>query len=105
MAPVVINALSKDYQPPQPSLKDIINGLPVDRKNDKDWTDFATQILLIAAQTTVEALGGKKDFTDEQNIPDIPQPPTGKPKDWFDDVCHFVANAAPVAIPIIMSLI
>jgi hypothetical protein len=105
MAPVVINALSKDYQPPQPSLKDVIDGLPAARKNDKDWTDFATQLLLTAAETTVHALGGTKDFSDEKNIPDIPQPPAGKDKGWFDDVCHFVSQAAPVAIPIVMSLI
>jgi hypothetical protein len=105
VAPVVINALSKDYQPPRPSLSDVINQLPADRRNDKDWTDLATQLLLIAAQTTVQALSGQKDFSDPANIPDLPQPPAGKDKGWFDDVCKFVSDAAPVAIPIVMSLL
>lgn len=105
VAPVVINALSKDYEPPKPALRDVIDALPAKRRNDKDWTDFATQLLLIAAQTTVQALSAQKDFSKASDLPDLPQPPVGVDKDWFDDVCHFVAQAAPVAIPIIMSLL
>jgi len=37
--------------------------------------------------------------------PDLPAAPDGKDKGWFDDVCDFVSQAAPVVLPIVMSLL
>jgi hypothetical protein len=105
VAPVVINALSKDYEAPRPVLRDVIDALPAERRDDKSWTDFATQLLLIAAKTTVQALSGEKDFSHSSDLPDLPQPPDGKDKDFFADAMHFVAQAAPVVMPIIMSFL
>jgi len=105
VGPVIINALSKDFQPQAPNLATIIQALPPERRNDKDFVDYATTLLLTLGQATVEALSGKKDFTTPNTQVYIPQPPPGMPKGWFDDVCKFVADAAPVVIPIVMSLI
>jgi len=46
-----------------------------------------------------------KDFTDPATAISIPEPPPGTPKGWFDDVVDFVSDAAPVVLPIVMSLI
>jgi hypothetical protein len=105
VAPAVINAVSKDYQPQSPNLATIIQRLPAERRNDKDFVDYATTLLLTLGQATVDAMSGRKDFTDPATQLSIPQAPPGKPKGWFDDVCSFVSDAAPVALPIIMSLI
>jgi hypothetical protein len=105
VAPVVIDAVSKDFTPKQPNLVSIIQALPAERRNDKDFVDFATTLLLTLGQATVEAMSGQKDFTNPATQISIPELPSGKPKGWFDDVCGFVADAAPVALPIIMSLL
>jgi hypothetical protein len=104
-APVVINALSKDFQPKAPTLEQVIQGLPEQRRNDKDFVDYATTLLLTLGQATVQSMSGQKDFSDPATALSIPQPPPGKDKGWFDDVCDFVSDAAPIALPIIMSLI
>src|ERR1039458_5423401 len=41
---VHISPRSNDAAPPPPSLNDVFVELPAARKNDKDWTDFATQL-------------------------------------------------------------
>jgi len=101
VAPVVINALSKDFEPKPKQLSDIIAALPAARKNDKAWTDYATQSLLYGSYWTTQCFGGNAPSV----FPDPPQPPPGQDKGWFDDVCSFVADAAPVVLPIVMSLI
>ncbi len=105
VGPVVVDALSKDYQPNQPNLSTVIQGIPANRRNDKDWVDFATTLLLSVAQGTVQVLSGQKDFTDPASQPPLPQPPAGADKGFFDDAWGFVQQAAPVAMPIIMSLL
>jgi len=105
VAPVVIDAVSKDYQPRPPQLSSIIQHLPAQRQNDRAFADYATTLLLTLGQATVQAMSGQKDFTDSRTQVSIPQPPPGMDKGWFDDVCSFVSDAAPVALPIIMSLI
>jgi hypothetical protein len=105
VAPVVIDAVSKDFQPKPTNLASIIQALPAERRNDKDFVDYATTLLLALGQATVQAMSGQKDFTDPATQVAIPEPPPGMPKGWFDDVCDFVADAAPVALPVIMSLI
>jgi hypothetical protein len=103
--PIVINALSKDYKPTSPNLASIIQALPEERRNDKGFVDYATTCLLSLGQATVQALSGQKDFTDPATAISIPEPPPGMPKGWFDDVVDFVSDAAPVVLPIVMSLI
>ena len=105
VAPVVIDAVSKDFQPKAPSLASIVQALPAERRNDKDFVDYATTLLLALGQATVQAMSGEKDFTDPATQVAIPEPPAGMPKGWFDDVCDFVSDAAPVALPVIMSLL
>ena len=105
VAPVVINAISKDFQAQPPQLASIIQALPAQRRNDPGFVDYATTVLLNLGQATVQAMSGAKDFTDPSTALSIPQPPPGMDKGWFDDVVKFVSDAAPVAIPIIMSLI
>lgn len=105
VGPVVIDAISKDYQPQQANLATIIEGLPANRRNDKDWVDFATTLLLSVAQGTVQALSGQKDFSDPASQPPLPQPPAGADKGFWDDAWGFVQQAAPTAMPIIMSLL
>jgi hypothetical protein len=106
IGPVVVNALSKDYQPQPPMLADVIQRLPPERRNDKDFVDYATSLLLALAQTTVQALDPQKAFSNGGSARyTIPDPPPGKDKGWFDDVCDFVSDAAPVAVPIILSLL
>jgi hypothetical protein len=105
VAPVVINAVSKDYQVQPPQLSSIIQALPAQRRNDPGFVDYATTVLLNLGQGTVQAMSGQKDFTDPRTEISIPQPPPGMDKGWFDDVCKFVGDAAPIALPIIMSLI
>ena len=105
VAPVVIDAVSKDYQPQRPNLAAVIQQLPPERRADKDFMDYATTLLLALGQATVEAMSGRKDFTDPATAISIPQPPPGMPKGWFDDVCDFVSQAAPIAVPIIMSVL
>jgi hypothetical protein len=103
VAPVVIDAVSKDYRPPQPHLNSIIQQIPRERRNDKDFVDYATTVLLTLANATVQALSGQKDFTAPGQEVEVPQPPAGKDKGWFDDVCDFVSDAAPVVVPIVMA--
>jgi hypothetical protein len=103
--PIVINALSKDYKPTSPNLATIIQALPEERRNDKDFVDYATTLLLSLGQATVQALSGQKDFTDPATQISIPEPPPGKPKGWFDDVCDFVSDAASVVVPIAMAVL
>jgi hypothetical protein len=105
VAPVVIDAVSKDYQPRAPQLSSIIAHLPAERQHDKAFADYATTLLLSLSQATIQAMSGQKDFTNPNTQFAIPQPPPGMPKGWFDDVCSFVSDAAPVALPIIMSLL
>lgn len=99
VAPVIIDAVSKDYTPPKPDLKSIIQGLPQERKNDPDFVDYATTLALTVGQGTVLAMSGSS------SRPDLPTAPPGKDKGWFDDVCGFVSKVAPVVVPIAMSLL
>jgi hypothetical protein len=103
--PVVVNALSKDYRADPPSLATAIQSVPPNRRNDKDWVDFTTNLLLGLAQGAVQSLSGQKDFSIEANRPQLPAAPMGKDKGWFDDAISFVKKAAPVAIPIAMSVL
>jgi hypothetical protein len=106
VGPVIVNALDKDYRPQPPQLADVIQRLPAERRNDKDFVDYATSLLLALAQTTIQALDPQKAFTNGGSARyAIPDPPPGKDKGWFDDVCDFVSDAAPVAVPIILSLL
>ena len=105
VAPVVINALSKDFQPQSPNLAAIIANLPEERRTDKAFVDYATTVLLTLGQATAQSMAGQKDFTDPANSVTIPTAPSGMDKGWFDDVCSFVSHAAPVVLPIVMSLI
>jgi hypothetical protein len=105
VAPVVINAVSKDYTAQPPQLASIIQALPAERRNDPGFVDYATSVLLNLGQATVQAMSGEKDFRDPNAQIPIPQPPPGMDKGWFDDVCDFVSDAAPIALPIIMSLL
>ncbi|MEP7089391.1 MAG: hypothetical protein ABI776_04720 [Nocardioidaceae bacterium] len=99
VAPVVIDAVSKDYQPPKPDLNAIAASIPESRRSDSDFMDYATALTFTLGQGTVQAMQGSSDR------PDLPAAPAGKDKGWFDDVCHFVSQAAPVVLPIVMSLL
>ena len=105
VAPVVINALSKDFKPQQLNLKQIVDKLPDTRKNDKAWTDYATNTLLYGCYATNQCFGGTKPTSLGGMFDSPPTPPAGVNKDWFDDVCDFVSDAAPVVLPIVMSFI
>ncbi|HEY6130435.1 MAG TPA: hypothetical protein VIV27_00375 [Halioglobus sp.] len=105
VGPLVINLASKDYKPDQPDLKSVIARVPDARRDDQEWIDFASQWLLVGAQTCIQTLSGSKDFSDPKNLPELPQPPAGADKGWFDDIVEFVADAAPVVMPIVLSLI
>jgi hypothetical protein len=105
VAPVVIDAVSKDFESSSPTLQQILEALPPERRNDQDFADYATTVLLTLSEETVKAMSGQKDFTDPATEIPVPTPPSGKSKDWFDDVCNFAAQAAPVVLPIVMSLI
>lgn len=99
VAPAIIDAVSKDYQPPAPDLKAIIQALPEARRNDPDFADYATTLALTLGQGTVQAMSGSSAR------PEVPPAPAGKDKGWFDDVCSFVSNVAPVVLPIALSLL
>ncbi len=103
--PVLVNALNKDYKAETPNLASVIQTVPANRRNDKDWVDFTTSLLMNLAQGAVQALSGQKDFTIPANRPPMPQAPAGADKGWFDDALGFVQRAAPVALPIIMSMV
>jgi hypothetical protein len=103
LGPVVINALSKDYAPPQPTLSQVIQQMPEARRKDPEWIDYATTLLLSLGQNAIQAMSGAKDFTKPDTEIGIPQPPPGKDKGWFDDAIGFVERAAPVVLPIVMS--
>jgi hypothetical protein len=103
--PILVNALSKEYRPQPPNLASIIQAVPAHRRNDKSWVDFATNLLLTVAQGTVQSLDGRKDFSDPRNRPQLPQAPANADKSFFDDALQFVQDAAPVAMPIILSLL
>ncbi|HEX6872896.1 MAG TPA: hypothetical protein VF163_17505 [Micromonosporaceae bacterium] len=103
--PPLLEALTKDYRPETPNLASIIQAVPAHRRNDKGWVDFATDLLLTVAQGTVQSLAGQKDFTDPRNRPQIPQPPANADKNFLSDAFDFVQEAAPVAMPIILSLL
>jgi hypothetical protein len=105
VAPVVIDAVSKDFEPVQATLQTILDALPPEYRDDPAFADYATTVLLTLCQETVQAMSGKKDFTDPATPIPVPTPPPGKSKDWFDDVCKFAAQAAPVVLPIVMSII
>lgn len=105
VGPVVVNALNKDYRADSPNLASVIQTVPPHRRNDKDWVDFTTSLLLNLAQGAVQALSGQKDFSIPANRPPMPVAPPGADKGWFDDAVGFVQQAAPVALPIIMSMI
>lgn len=105
VAPVVIDAVSKDFDPTQPTLQTILAALPPERRSDPDFADYATTVLLTLSQGTVQAMSGQKDFTDPATQIPVPTPPPGKSKAWYDDVARFAAQAAPVVLPIVMSLI
>lgn len=99
VAPVIIDAVSKDYTPPKADLKAIIQALPEERKNDPDFAEYATTLALTVGQGTAQAMSGSAAR------PDLPPAPAGKDKGWFDDVCSFVSKVAPVVLPIAMSLL
>jgi len=103
--PIVVNALNKDYKADAPNLASVIQTVPAHRRDDKDWVDFTTSLLLNLAQGAVQALSGQKDFSIAANRPPMPVAPPGADKGWFDDALGFVQKAAPVALPIIMSMI
>lgn len=105
VAPVVIDAVSKDFDPATPTLQQIVEALPPERRNDPDFADYATTVLLTLSKETVQAMSGQKDYTDPATEIPVPTPPYGKSKDWFDDVCSFAAQAAPVVMTAVLSLI
>jgi hypothetical protein len=105
VAPVVIDAVGKDFDPTPLILQEILDTLPPEHRNDPDFADYSTTVLLTLCQETVQAMSGQKDFTDPATEIPVPTPPPGKSKDWFDDVCRFAAQAAPVVLPIVMSVI
>jgi len=103
--PIIVEAVSKDYKPQQPNLAAVMQKVPAHRRNDKAWVDYTTQLLLNVSQGTAQSLSGQKDFSNPANRPQMPQPPAGADKGFFDDALSFVQDAAPVALPIIMSLL
>lgn len=103
--PIIVDAVSKDYRPQQPNLSAVIQKVPANRRNDKNWVDYTTSLLLNLAQGTALSLSGQKDFTNPVDRPQMPLPPPGADKNFIDDALSFVQDAAPVALPIIMSLI
>jgi hypothetical protein len=103
--PIIVDAVSKDYRPQPPNLGAVMQKVPAHRRNDKAWVDYTTSLLLNLAQGTAQSLSGQKDFSNPANRPLMPQPPSGADKGFFDDALSFVQDAAPVALPIIMSLI
>ncbi|SDK59380.1 hypothetical protein [Arthrobacter sp. ok362] len=109
VGPPLINWLSKDYKPETPTLGDIIKQVPESRRNDKDWTDFASQFVLIAAQATVQALSGAKDFTDPKNSITFPDLPPGlteaERKNWLSDLGDWTVHSLPSIIPAVLPLI
>ena len=106
VAPVVINALSKDYKPAPATLKQIVDALPAERKNDKAWTDYATNTLLYGCWQTASCFGGTVPRGLLGGAVDMPPtPPPGADKNWLDDVVSFIEDAAPVVLPIVLSLI
>jgi len=98
VGPAIIDAVSKDYQPTQPHLNSVIQQIPRELRNDKDFVDYATSVLVTLANATVEALSGTKDFTSPGQQVEMPEPPAGKDKGWFDSVCDFVSDAAPYVV-------
>jgi hypothetical protein len=105
VGPIIVNAMNKDYKADTPNMASVIQTVPANRRNDKDWVDFTTNLLLNLAQGAVQALSGQKDFSIPANRPPMPQPPAYADKGWFDDALSFVQKAAPVALPIVMSMI
>ena len=103
--PAVVNALSKDYKPETPTLATIMADVPAHRRNDKDWVDFTTNLLLSLAQGTMQSLSGQKDLSNEANQPAMPTPPAGADKSWFSDAFDVVTKYAPTVLPIAMSLL
>lgn len=99
VGPVVLDVLNKDFKPEQPNLGAVIQHLPTHRRNDKEFADFATTLLLSLAQGTVQALSGPS------SPPPVPQPPAGVDKDFWDDAWGFVQDAAGVIVPIAVAML
>jgi hypothetical protein len=97
-APIVINAVTKDFKQPG-DLKGVIDQLPANRKNDPEFKEYAVDLALTIGAGTVSALSG------EGAPPEMPTPPTGKDKDFWSDAWKFVQQAAPVVLPIALSLL
>ena len=97
-APIVINAVTKDFKQPG-DLKGFIDKMPANRKNDPEFKEYAVELALAVGQGTVSALSG------DGTRPDMPTPPTGKDKDFWNDAWSFVQEAAPVVLPIALSLL
>jgi hypothetical protein len=103
--PIVVDALDKQFQPAAKNLSTIIQSVPNNRRNDKAWVDYTTSTLMTLAQGAVQSLSGQKDLSDPASRPQMPSVPIGADKSFFDDAFSFVSDAAPVALPIIMSLL
>jgi hypothetical protein len=105
VGPIVAQIANKDYKPVTPDFKSIIAGVPEARRNDESFVRYASELLFTGAQTCILSLSGSKDFSDPKNLPTLPTPPAGADKAWYNDVASFIADAAPVVLPIVMSLI
>ncbi|BEL04117.1 hypothetical protein Q0Z83_023080 [Actinoplanes sichuanensis] len=103
VAPIIIGALTKDFNPSVKSLKQVVAELPPNLRDDPEFRAYATELLLYTAQHTMGALSGAKNYTDPKNVPAPPQPPAGK--DFWSDAWNFVRDAIPVVAPIILSLL
>lgn len=92
--PVIVSALSKDYQPKAAVA------IPPHLAQDKDFWDFLGNALNTVAPVLIGAITGK-DYQPGQP----PAVPPGKDKGWLDDAFKVVADVAPTVLPIVLSLL
>ena len=103
VGPVLINALNQNGKAPTKSLKAVVAELPPERRDDPEFRAYAADLLLYVTQHTAGALSGAKNYADPATTPEPPQPPPGK--DFWSDAWDFVCDAAPVVLPIVLSLL
>lgn len=104
-APLIINALSKDFKDTGGVVREALQGVQPGRNQDKDWVNFVVDMVTTLTPMVAQAITGQKDFRTTDDIPTITVPPQASDKSWFSDAINAVQKIAPVALPVVMSLI
>jgi hypothetical protein len=110
VAPLIFDAMSKDFTEPGQAAQKALNKLPEGRAQtrvqDKGWVDFIIDTVTTLGPPLYQAITGQKDFrTATADAPYLKIPP-GKENDknWITDAISVATDILPYAWPVIAAL-